>query len=313
MIKFSAPGKIHLLGEHSVVYGKPALIAAVNLRLTVTIQNAKATYIDPTVEKYGIRKIVESIVKKAFKIKHIPPYKLEISSQLPIGAGLGSSAASSAAYITALLSFLKIKWDLNLINNLAYEAERVFHGNPSGGDNSTVVFGGLIWFRKEDPSLKLIQPLQLTIPTQLAKNFVLINTGTPKETTLEMVTLVKNLYKKRPNLVEKFLTNQESLVRQLLNVIKECNEKEFIKIIKAGEQNLESIGVVSPLVKPIIRKIEQAGGAAKICGAGGKTGPTGILLAYHQDKSKLENIAKSFNLSFFSTALGVEGIDKMYI
>src|SRR3989304_191754 len=165
MIKVSAPGKIHLLGEHSVVYGKPAIIAAIDLRLTVTIRPLSSVIATPpwrgeqtssTVEDSSlivqndkIKEIFEPIVKKHLKIKTIPPYKLEISSQIPIGSGLGSSAAVSVAYITALLSFLKYKWDLNLINQLSFEAEKVFHGNPSGGDNSTVCFGGLIWFRKE--------------------------------------------------------------------------------------------------------------------------------------------------------------------
>lgn len=311
MIKVSAPGKVHLLGEWSVVWGKPAILAAVDLRITVTL--IPRTQNDAIVHMYGvIKRTIEPIVKKYLKLKTIPPYNLEISSQLPIGAGLGSSAAISAAYIAALLSFLKVKWDLNLINDLTYEAEKVFHGNPSGGDNSTVVFGGLIWFRKENPDLKIIQPLPFTIPSKLAKNFILINTGTPKETTKQMITMTQALFDKKPKLKDTFLNSQEKLVRQLLTAIKNADEKELIRIIRAGEKNLETIGVVSSFVEPIIRKIESIGGAAKICGAGGKTGPTGVLLAYHPDKSKLEALAKSLNLPFFSTALGVKGLREKF-
>lgn len=302
-ISVSAPGKVHLLGEWSVVWGKPAILTTVNLRVTISLNNIRLS-----VQNNNLKSVIESIVKKHLKLKTIPSYNLEISSQLPIGAGLGSSAAISAAYIAALLSFLKVKWDLNLVNNLAYEAEKEFHGNPSGADNSTVVYGGLMWYRKESPDLKIIQKLPFSIPTKLTKNFVLINTGTPKETTKQMITLTQAMFDKKPKLKETFLTTQERLVRELLPTLKDGNEKELIRIIKEGEKNLESIEVVSPFARDIIKKIENIGGAAKICGAGGKIGPTGVLLTYHKDKSKLEKLIKSFNLPFFSTSLGVEGL-----
>lgn len=303
MIRFSAPGKVHLLGEHAVVYGKPAILVTVGLRVTVTIT--------PSVRFHGIpslRKVIEPIVKKYLKIKTIPPYKLEISSELPIGAGLGSSAAISAAYIAALLTFLKVNWDKNLVNDLTYQAEKTFHGNPSGGDNSTVVFGGLVWYRKESPDFKVIQPLPFSMPHKLAKNFILINTGKPKETTKEMVELVRVKGEALRGKFKKIFDNQEKLVRELVTVIQEGNEKTLIQILRAGEKNLENLGVVSPFAKSIIRKIEKIGGAAKICGGGGKTKEVGILLTYHPKPSAIKSIAKEENLPCFSTTLGAEGL-----
>lgn len=301
-IVVSAPGKVHLLGEWSVVWGKPALLAAIGLRVTTTITT-------PSVHLRGvIKKTIESIVKKNLKIKKFPSYEVKINSEAPIGAGLGSSAAASASYIAALLSFLKVKWDLELINKLSYEAEKVFHGNPSGADNSTIVYGGLIWYRKENPDLKIIHPLPFSIPPKLTKNFVLINTGTPKETTKQMIAKITAEFDQKPKLKEQFLEGQEKLVRELLPAIKNADENELIRIIRQGERNLESIGVASDYVVPIIRIIEQEGGAAKICGAGASSGPTGVLLCYHKNPSLIQNIAKSHNLEYFKSALGVEGL-----
>ncbi len=332
----SAPCKIHLLGEHAVVYGKPAILTAVDLRVKVTIKprhsgdppaggdsrirSVNSGQVDsgqraqlsqafrPSLQSEArMTRILEPIIKKALELQTLPPYALAIDSQIPIGCGLGSSAAVSAAYFGAMLSFLGHPWDVDRINALAYEAEKIFHGNPSGGDNSTVCYGGLLWFQKKNDK-KTITPLNFTIPAKLAQNFILINTGTPKESTKEMVMFVKDLSIKRPKAVETFLEKQEKLVRELLPVIKEAKESDFIRIIREGEHNLESIGVVSGFAQKIIREIEKAGGAAKICGGGARKKATGVLLTYHENPFIVENIALFHGLPFFKTALGVEGV-----
>src|SRR3989344_7004908 len=105
-ISYSAPGKIHLLGEHSVVYGKPALLTTIDLRVTVSVilrtqsegslANASTTETSSGILRgvYGelvdsaqndIKKIIEPIVKKHLKIKSIPSYQVTITSQLPLG------------------------------------------------------------------------------------------------------------------------------------------------------------------------------------------------------------------------------------
>lgn len=309
-ITYSAPGKIHLLGEHAVVYGKPALVASINLRAytTITPAPAKVVFKDKFFEK--IRKIIEPIVKKQFQLTTVPPYLLDISTDIPIGAGLGSSAAISASYIASFLTFLKIKWDLNLINELTFKAEKVFHGNPSGADNTVVVFGGLIWFRKETEKLKTIQKLPFLISPKISKSFVLINTGTPKESTKEMVLKTLSLYQKKPGIVEKFLQKQEQLTKELVEALEQKNTKKVLSTLKMGENNLETIEVVSKQVLPIIREVESDFGAAKICGAGGKKGPTGILLCMHSNPKILIEIANKYKLEYFKTNFGTEGLKK---
>lgn len=301
-IVVSAPCKVHLLGEWAVVWGKPALLTSVNLRIKASISPAQKS------KPIEITKIINPIVKKELKLKKIPSYNLEISSDIPMGAHLGSSAAVSVASIAALLTFLKVEWNLDLINKLAYEAEKVFHGNPSGADNSTITYGGLVWYRKETPDLKIIQKLPFSIPNKLAKNFLIINTGTPKVNTKEMITKITALFEKKPRLKEKFLTLQEKLTREMLTAITNSNQKEVLRIIREGEANLELIGVCSPEVKKIIKQIEEAGGAAKICGAGAFSGATGVLVALHSKKGVIEKIAKANNLPFFKSELGVEGL-----
>lgn len=307
-ITVSAPGKIHLLGEHSVVYGKPAILSAINLRVTVTISPYPLKSDSKRDELLIIQKVIEPIIKKHLKIKKIPTYYINLVSQIPFRSGLGSSAAASSAYIAGLLSYLNVKWDLNLINNLTFEAEKTFHGNPSGADNTTVTFGGLIWFQRKSPDLKIIQPLTFPFPDKISKNMILINTGQPKHSTKEMVTLVANLFQKQPALKKKFLDSQENLVQQLLTAIKLAEGPKISQIIRKGQSNLESIGVVSQPTQQLIRSIERNGGAAKICGAGSKSGPSGIVLAYHPEISQIIQLVKSCKLPYFKISLAEAGL-----
>lgn len=234
-------------------------------------------------------------------------FDIDIDSQVPVGAGLGSSAATSVSLIGAIALFLGQELQRETINIIAYEAEKRKHGNPSGADNSTVTYGGIISFLRNPLTIK---PLDIAVADNLAGNFVLINTGKPKETTGEMVTKVGSVYNSEgeDGIVHQALKSQTELVKELLRVIQDGNEGEFVRIIQAGEQNLERIGVVSKSSQTLIRAIEKAGGAAKICGAGGITGPTGIVLAFHRDRPAVENIAKAQRLKCFSATLGVAGL-----
>lgn len=282
MIKVSAPGKVHLLGEHTVVYGKPALLSAINKRVTVTIGKADQNY-------HLLRQAVDKLIKKKFKVNKIPNYAIE--SEIPVGSGLGFSAAGSATIITALLTHFKIKWGLNLINQLTFEAEKVFHENPSGGDNTTVIYGDLIIFQKG-----VISPTKSKI-----KKFILINSGKPSESTKQMIEIAK------PK-IKSILDSQEGLTKQLVIALRDSLEKDLLDIFQKAEKNLEKIGVVGKIAKKIIKDIESLGGAGKISGAGGVKTGSGMLLAYHQNPQILLKYAKQNNLEAFIIKLGEEGL-----
>lgn len=75
---------------------------------------------------------------------------ISVDSEFPVGAGLGSSAAFSVAIAGALFQALKpeLVQDLDLISRYAFQCERLFHGKPSGIDNSICTFGGAILFKE---------------------------------------------------------------------------------------------------------------------------------------------------------------------
>ena len=345
-IKVWVLGKIHLLGEHAVVYNKPAIIAAVGKRCFVEItprtdgkiivksQNykkeitvgfkdviAKFEKAQNDWETYSENNdvnLLKSITKDAldypliiigqflnyYKLNSLNSFELTIDSQIPIGSGMGSSGALSVSIIGALSLFTDKPFDKEIINKIAFLAEQKKHGKPSGGDNTTSCFGGLAWFKKDEG----LKHLDISLQKDITENFYIINTGTPEETTGEMVSLVRGLVAEKPEYTEKIFNDQEKLVNDLLSVLETSNGDEIIKIIKLGEQNLEKLGVVSPFAKKIIRDVERSGGAAKICGAGGKTKATGIILIYHQNLKNLQKVLKSEDLEFSQISLGEEGV-----
>ena len=307
MITISVPAKVHLLGEHAVVYGKPALLAAIDKRISITIIPSKIKKIlgiqgcEKSTRK--LLEILEKETKNRFKLKITKSYSVKIKSEIPIGSGLGSSAAFSAGLTAALLSFLKIPWDNKIVFDIAYAGEKFFHGNPSGGDLATVIEGGFIWFRKEFEFLKTFSPLPFQ-PHENIKQFILINSGKPEESTKEMVEKVAKLRASSPQKVNLIFNSQEELTKQMVIALRDGDEKSLIDCIKFGEKNLEELGVVGEKAKSIIREIEKLGGAAKISGAGGIKSGSGMLLIYTKDLRKLSNYLKQKKLEIISIKVG---------
>lgn len=305
-VTVSVPGKVHLMGEHAVVYGKPALLAAINLRLSVSIEPAEALKIISTEPTDYVRYAVEFLAKE-YKLPQLPKVKIMIDSKIPAGYHLGSSAAVAVGVVGALTYYLKRIWNPMKINELAYEIEKKQHGNPSGGDNTTVTVGGFVWFRKELEFLKSIWQLPFK-PHASLNHFFLINTGRPKETTGEMVAFVKEKMQKEPSEMENLLNENEKQVKRVAVALKEGNGGELIDAIRVGEKTLEGMGVVSKKVNPFRREIEKAGGAAKILGGGGRKEGVGFLLCYHHEPQKIASFSKAYNYSLQTIHLGEEGV-----
>ena len=263
MITVSVPGKIMLMGEHAVVHGKPAIIAAINKRLSVTVHEGKNTATGYVAE-------ILAIVQNHFKTN--TSVSIDIQSDIPQGYHVGSSAAVAVGVVAATSYFLKQIWNPTLFNQLAFEAEKLKHGNPSGADNTAVTFGGLIWYRKEFDFLKSIW--QFPFKPKLG-HFYLLDTGKPQESTKEMIAFVA---KQRG--LKKFLDENEVQTKRVTVALKDGDEKLFIDAMQQGERTLEYIGVVSNKARVIIRNIERGGGAAKILGGGGRADGVGYVLCY---------------------------------
>jgi mevalonate kinase len=185
-----APGKIILFGEHSVVYGQPAIA------LPVQKVRAKAKiFANPTgnpdqiiIDTPDLGKTLEFLklperdplfiaineIKKLLKVKTLPSCRIQLCSEIPIAAGLGSGAAISVALIKALSSFLGMTLEAETVSNIAYQTEIYYHGTPSGIDNSVIAHEKPMWYIKGFP----FEPIKITVPL----TFVIADSGIKSET-----------------------------------------------------------------------------------------------------------------------------------
>lgn len=302
VVKVSAPGKLILSGEHAVVYGKPAILTAVNRRLFISVGHYSKNEIISS-ESSLLAKFARDFVLKALG-RPKEKLRIEISSEIPVGCGMGSSAALAVAMTAALFKYLNWPFEKEKINQIAYEIEKKQHGIPSGGDNTISSYGGFLWYRKETEFLKIFEELKFSRLPKL----VLINTGRPIETTGEMVAGVRKLYEGNKIKTDKILSNIEEATKQMLTGFNQVNHKLVKLAIRENEKLLEELGVVSGSAQKTIKEIRRKGGVAKICGAGGKKKGSGIILTFLLSKKALFEITRRGALEAFEVKLGEEGV-----
>ncbi len=337
-IQVSAPGKVHLIGEHSVVYGEPAIISAINLRTNLilkesskikfTLKNQENIFelqelldlAEQASELWSQGQITNDFSKlfshsKAQPINFIKialgtlfkkfnitdGLEIQESSTLPQGSGLGSSASFAVALSAGFQKFFHLSFDLEKINQQALCIEQLINGNPSGGDNTTCCYGGLIKFQQNSESKQYqMQPVDLDL-SETSKNFVLIFTGKPEKNTGELVQQVSRL---DPTFRNERCQQITSYIEPLLLALTSNDFKKVAYYLNETHLRLAELGVSTPLLDKIQIAIQQIGGGAKLCGAGGG----GTILAYHQDAKELGKLADKFNLLYYQTELAANGV-----
>ena len=178
MTKSFAPGKIILFGEHAVVYGRPALAVPVTqVQADVDVSDSVRTgiWIDaPDVDLHAelntlpsdhpIASVIHNFLFLA-RVSPFPNLEIKTTSTIPVASGLGSGAAVTVALTRALAAHLNHAMTEEEINAFAYEIEKLYHGTPSGIDNTVVTYARPVYFVKGQPMeiFKVGQPFTIVI------------------------------------------------------------------------------------------------------------------------------------------------------
>jgi len=162
----SAPAKIILFGEHFVVHGTKAILAAIDKRVTVTttftdnktikVNSELGTLEVPISSSYEeakseFRPFIFLVNKMINSNQNVSGLEVTIDSDIPIGVGLGSSSACCVAAAASISELFK-KLSSEKILNLSIEAEKTIFPDTSGADCTVCTYGGMI----EYPSVEKI-------------------------------------------------------------------------------------------------------------------------------------------------------------
>ncbi|MHA1506764.1 MAG: mevalonate kinase [Candidatus Asgardarchaeia archaeon] len=318
----SAPGKVILFGEHSVVYGEPAIAVAINLRAYVRVEELDGNHVIIEAPHYttskkipldflskpdfpdfsGVERVLEPIyvcLRETIKeFEASPkPFRVIIDSKIPPGAGLGSSAAVNVATAAALSDFIGYSLDLSRINSIAYEAEKIVHGSPSGIDNTIATFGGAIYYKK--PQMKKFE-VKAELP------LIVGDTGIERRTR-DLVEKVRKLYDENKDIVSNIFSIMGEISKKAYEYMLEGKIDALGTLMNLNHGLLVSLGVSNIHLDRLVNTALGSGAlGAKLTGAGGG----GCMVALVEGE-KLEEVAASMRelgYSVYSTKLSKEGV-----
>lgn len=276
------PGKIIIAGEHAVVEGELALVASIDRGVRVRV-------VEGGQREFGKDK--KGLVGRAIEIaRGDESIGVEIESELPVGSGLGSSAAVGAAVIRAVREHLGKPINKEELFNLTMEVEQLAHnGKSSGVDPAAVVYGGLIAYRKGEEIKKLQMPRK--------RQVLIVLTGKASESTGEMIEIAANNPEK------------ERIFGEIGQVVEEMRARlvvgeEVIDLINKNGVMLEELGVVSEGARGLAEELRKMGYGAKIAGAGGIKSGAGVMTVWGEDFARAKILLDNRHIKYFETIIG---------
>lgn len=285
-----AHGKAILLGEHSVVYGAPAIAVPVeDLPTVATLHPAAGRRIVSRLYQGTLRDSPEMLAPVAAAwdaaAAHVgtttADTALHLHSELPIARGLGSSAAVAAAVVRAVVDAAGAgPLDAEREHALIQEAERAAHGTPSGIDARTVVADGPIRFERGE-----IAPLPVAAPFTL----VVADTGLPGHTAAAVAS-VRALREREPRTTGAALDRLAGLAEGAAEDLATGDRPSLGGRLDAAHQVLRDLGVSSAELDVLVIAAQEAGAlGAKLTGGG----QGGCLLALAPSAPDAQELARA--------------------
>lgn len=275
MTQAHAPAKVILFGEHAVVYGRPAIAVPVtDVHATVTVEPAQSgkgiavnardiahtVCLDDAPPDEPLALTVRNTLAHLGLHECNLDLTLTITSTIPVASGLGSGAAVAVALIRALSAHLGRPLDAAQISTLAYQTETLFHGTPSGIDNTVVAYEQPVYFKKNYP----IEIFGVHTPFWIA----IADTGKPGLTRVAVAD-VRTAWQRDPAHYDALFDAIGRIVDRARRAIETGNVNALGPLMDENQALLRQIDVSSPELETLIAAALRAGAAgAKLCGGG---------------------------------------------
>ncbi|MFA9435670.1 MAG: mevalonate kinase [Candidatus Bathyarchaeota archaeon] len=325
LVEASAPGKMILFGEHSVVYRGPAVVLAIDRRAKVYAQKRNDNKVFVDADNLGFSGYFEDDIYHAVRgnawrgrnlaalnvsAKKTMEYlgveggvNLRVRSMIPIAVGLGSSAAICVATVGAVEKLHEGGLKKEEISNLAFEGETIIHGRPSGVDNNVSTFGGVMSYEKNEG----FKHHKLT-----EKILFIIGNSKKKRSTKKMVENVAALKERNPEVMDNFIDAMGDIGREGLGALMEADLFKIGDLMDLNHGLLSGIGVSTMKLEILCHTARKNGAlGAKLTGAGG--GGCMIALSEEQYMSDIERAIRRRKSDAYRVSLTDEGVTSMWI
>lgn len=315
-ITISVPGKLMLMGEHAVVYGRPCMVTAVDQRMKVSIElldqpifqltapDLNISHYQKSIGEVGKGKILKEtkfaeIAVKNFSDKYKVTSGLAIKTQSDFSPkfGFGSSSAVTVGVIKALAELFKVKLTQKELFDLSYKTVLDVQGKGSGFDVAAAIYGGTLYFQTGG---SIIEPLIID-----GFNLVVGFSGI-KADTVTMMSLVRTKMENYKTGVEKIFDNIGKLVNEGKMAILDKEWERLGTLMDYNQNYLEDLGVSTSKLNQMIAGAKAAGAyGAKLSGAGG--GDCIIALVSAKSRYKVSQAIKKAGGQIIDTKVNAEG------
>lgn len=270
----TAAGKVILLGEHAVIYGRHALALPIADAVSAEVEKTNAG-VTLSVLEWGISRQVGlddqnaqgidaavALILRELGIDR-QGFAIRVRSKLPPAMGLGSSAAIAVAIVRAFDNYLGLVLDDVRVNEVAFECEKLAHGTPSGIDNTIATYAKPMLFRNgaslqiRDVALKEVPPI------------VIASSG-HAGFTREQVAHVRTRYEQKPAVYDALFDEIDGLSRSGIDALERTDYAELGLLMNVCHGLLNALEVSTPELERMVAISRDAGAlGAKLTGAGG--------------------------------------------
>jgi mevalonate kinase len=204
--------------------------------------------------------------------------RILVKSEIPVAAGLGSSAAVAVATVAAVAKVLEMDLSREEISKLSYSAEEYVHGKPSGIDQTISTFGGVITYRRT----RGFSPIGISTPIPI----VIGDTG-QKRSTGRLVSMVRDRKEKYPEVLDLVIRAGGHVSVLAAEAMKKGDLHSLGELMNLDHGLLSAIGVSNEKLDRLVNAARKAGAlGSKLTGAGG--GGCMIALA---DRGEIDAVA----------------------
>ncbi|NNB94726.1 mevalonate kinase [Corallococcus exiguus] len=271
LVAFGA-GKVILLGEHSVVYGYPAIAGPLTIGVVARGGPSRSCVLDvPVTADAAQKRMMRKAFARAAKLVGEPKVKVTLEPQLPLSAGLGSSAALAVATSRVLLQAAGQAPTAKATARLAWEMEQEFHGTPSGVDHTTSAEEKLILYRRvQSPAGVTGRARELKSPRPVSVVVALAGARSPTKLT---VGALRERQARWPERYKRLFGQVGRLVTEAAKTVEAGDLEGLGDAMNVNQGLLNALGLSSPALEDMVFRLRSLGAlGAKFTGAGGDGG-----------------------------------------